>query len=731
MDYKQYTEYRKQMDLAIQRRRFNEAIALCRAVVSETDSVNCLRQSLERQAETYGLLSGYALDGFEDPSRDEQTAIIGQNLEKIMDLAAREIKLRDSNTLYYSTLRYLRKHPEESIEAVVVRCRDCQRKYGNDLFVDPDGMGNSRRSKAELENVERELFTRIWISGLLSDADAALIRNIFADEVSGRRLKSLVAGALFLGLLELFDPVKAGLLLDAYETHDPTISTRALAYMLVALTMVDKASLEKASMLKPRLAILADEESWRRDVTEVFRQLLISRDTDRITRKMNDEIIPKMKDMGRDLTDLIKERGGNPLDIESMDDAEQWQQLLDDAGVADKMREMSEIQEEGGDVMMTTFAHLKDFQFFKNVANWFVPFESDHTSLPVTHVARRVAEMLENAPMLCDSDKYSMVLSLGRVPAAQQDFLASQLESQARQLDELQAASLGLPVDKSRNGAVNVVRNLYRFFKLFSRAGEFANPFDTSLNLMTVPFIKDTIDRQELQQLASDFYFTHGYYDDAFPLLREMESTVAPGSEAELYFRIGECLRHRGDFQQALVYLERSELFDEKRRSTLVELGHTYRAVGNSRKAYEAFRRANDLLRDGDSSLQLLMAAELIDMERYEEALELLYRVEYLYGLTPVFTRRLAQCEMMLGHYERCNDHLGHLDHLSPDDMVMHAVIETAARHYRDAVERLRTAMKLNGGIRNAVIDKFDSYSPLLQKAGVDKSVLDIIKDNI
>ena len=51
--------------------------------------------------------------------------------------------------------------------------------------------------------------------------------------------------------------------------------------------------------------------------------------------------------------------------------------MMERSGLAEKLKEMSEIQEEGGDVMMGTFEHLKTFPFFSEPANWFLPFDTD------------------------------------------------------------------------------------------------------------------------------------------------------------------------------------------------------------------------------------------------------------------------------------------------------------------------------------------------------------------
>ncbi len=730
MNSAQYNNLYSRVISALDRHRINEAIASVRNALTEIDDSKIFSQELERIAETYRYMTSYALDGYSDPTRAEQTASIGRRLLKLMNLGRRELQVRENSGLYYSTLRFIRRQPEQTIKEVVEECIQNVGTYNLMSFNDTATREMLRDIRIKLESLQRRLFEYIWVSAPLTEDDKEAIVRILRDEVAGDTIKSLVVGALFLGLLEYFDPMRVLLLIEAYELCSPAVSLRALTLLTVALTMTDRTALSNADELRPRFAALADDMKWRKDVTEVFRQLLKSRDTERITRKMNDEIIPSMRNISGNISSIIKDREG--LDAESIEDMEQWQKLVDDAGITDKMREMSELQESGGDIMMTTFSHLKDFPFFREISNWFIPFDTEHSAITSMAISESIADMIADLPMLCDNDKYSMALSVARVPQEQREFLARQMAEQAGQMAELKASALNRTHDDRLASITGVVRDMYRFFHLYNRAAEFVNPFNTSLNLMEVPMIKDTIDRDELLKLAADFYFTHGYHSAALPMLIDMEADIPTGEEADFYYRMGVCFRHDGNNEKALTYLERSELFDDKRKATLVELGQCFRLSGNHRKAYEYFRRASLLKPEGDNSgLQLQMAAELIELERYEEALQLLYRLEFLYGLTPAFTRRLAVCEMMIGRYDKCREHLEKLDRTTADDMVCYAVIEVAQKNYRTALERLKSAVNLMSGDVENIFAKFDNLSPVILKAGVEQSIIDLIKDNV
>ena len=69
----------------------------------------------------------------------------------------------------------------------------------------------------------------------------------------------------------------------------------------------------------------------------------------------------------------IEKLGRKPLDPEAMEENPEWAELLDKSGISDKLKELQEIQEDGGDVMMVTFSKLKTFPFSTTYQTGFCP----------------------------------------------------------------------------------------------------------------------------------------------------------------------------------------------------------------------------------------------------------------------------------------------------------------------------------------------------------------------
>jgi len=69
----------------------------------------------------------------------------------------------------------------------------------------------------------------------------------------------------------------------------------------------------------------------------------------------------------------------------------EWQKIIDESGLSDKLQELSELQMEGADVFHSTFSNLKSHPFFLEMSNWHLPFDPRHSSLESLSVISRVA----------------------------------------------------------------------------------------------------------------------------------------------------------------------------------------------------------------------------------------------------------------------------------------------------------------------------------------------------
>lgn len=119
--------------------------------------------------------------------------------------------------------------------------------------------------------------------------------------------------------------------------------------------------------------------AFRKEVARVYHQMLLCQETEKIDKKMREEIIPEMLKSVSSMKNMRFDLEEN--DEENDDKNPDWEDTFEKSGLGDKLREMSELQLEGADVYMSTFAALKSYPFFREVQNWFYPFSKQHSSV--------------------------------------------------------------------------------------------------------------------------------------------------------------------------------------------------------------------------------------------------------------------------------------------------------------------------------------------------------------
>ena len=168
--------------------------------------------------------------------------------------------------------------------------------------------------------------------------------------------------------------------------------------------------------------------------------------------------------------------GFEESDEENNDMNPDWEDAFEKSGLGDKLREMNELQLEGADVYMSTFAALKNYPFFREVHNWFYPFSKQQSNVlkamkQAGNQGGSLLDLILQSGFFSNSDKYSLFFTIHQLPQSQQDMMLSQLNEQ--QVAELAEKSNVETMKKfnERPGTVSnqYLHDLYRFFKLSVR----------------------------------------------------------------------------------------------------------------------------------------------------------------------------------------------------------------------------------------------------------------------
>lgn len=708
----------------ISARRLTSTLELLENTVTADSSLWKLKPEIERISESYVLMTRYALDGMPDPARPELYDELVASVRSLTDLINRQARMADASTLYFNTLRFLSSQREETLAALADEYRRINDRISLSVLAE-----NAETARLELtrkaEDLEKRLFNIIWTQHPLSVDDMTVIESLINDKALPSYFKSLVIGAVMAGLMEYYDERRMRILMDAYESEDTEISIRAICGLLFG--MWSHRNRPMSNRLRKRFDALVELPGWISDLKMIQLQFIRARETERISRKFNDEVIPEMMKLRPEI-EKLKNR---PFDPESIEENPEWEELLEKSGVADRLKELQEIQEDGGDVLMGTFSKLKTFPFFNDISNWFIPFHSSHSLMSGSfdHATRMLFEMIVSAPMFCNSDKFSVILSLAQVPEAQIRMMTDQIRAHSDQMTQMNIDQLNNGTKAREVIANKFVQDLYRFFKLFRRKGEFKDPFNTSLNLIAHPLLHEFFDDVETLQLVGEFYFKRKYYADAFEIFDKLSFKIPPS--AELFQKMGYCKQAMGDLDGALTYYEQSELLNSESRWTMRRLASCYRALARWDKALPYYRRLAEFKPD-DVNLAINIGYCLMETGKYDEALKYFFKAEFIAGESEKSIRPIAWCSLLAGDYERARKYLTTLlsDNPSAEDYLNAGHLELLTGHLNDAVERYAASI----AARNFNFEDFmaamkaDSY--LTDKAeSVDELLMGIIID--
>lgn len=625
--------------------RVREAFGLLDNAVAAAPHLRNFSADIDALREDYGRMAEYALRGLPDPGREEAYTDITARMRRLADLMLRQILTADSPTLYYNTLRYELTEPGSTPARLLEEYRRINNRLSMAALT--ENPGDALRSLTlTAEQLERRFFNRLWILAPFSTSESALVKEILADPSLPRHFKLLGLSAVTMGLMEWYDEGRLMLLMDAYaDAADGETAVRALTGLLLGLWM--HRSRPMSRRLRVRFESLTELPGWAKDVKLINMQFLRARDTERITRKFTEEVIPEMMKLRPEIEKL----GQRPLSPEAIEENPEWAEMLEKSGVADRLKELQEMQEDGGDVMMATFSRLKTFPFFNDISNWFLPYHAGH-SLTFTSGddSGSLGDLVEGLTFMCSSDKYSMLLSFGTLPEQQRRMMAGQMQAQAEQLQQIRHASLDPTAREMDEIAAGYVHDLYRFYKLFRRKGEFADPFRLGLNIPALPEFEGLFNDADTLSLIGEFYFKRKYYADAFDTFVRLSLLVPPS--AALFQKMGYCKQMLGETAEAIRYYDQSELLTSESLWTMRRLAACHRHLGHWEEALGYYRRLAERKPD-DVQLALNIGLALMKLRRFDEALTYLFKAEFLGNSSEKAIRAIAWCTLLDGDFER------------------------------------------------------------------------------
>ena len=689
-----------------------------------------LRNRLEQAKVSYQYMLQYMRQGVNDPERQK---LYRQLLAETQELAeqARISLLDEVSTHYYHALHKNKRNMEAGYG--MSSWLKVLESFPDDMAVCqlmPDNKQSLDSALQRHEETAQYLFLTTWGNSDWTAEEEREARMYLESELLPVNDLCLFTGAVLLSLMECFDPRKFSWLLDAATHADTQVSQRALVIIAIVLH-IHPNRLWLYPELEARLSLLNEDGSFGKQLNRVYIQLLRSQETEKIDKKMREEIIPEMM---KNVSIMRNMKYGFEENMDEDDRNPDWEKAFEESGLGDKIREMNELQLEGADVYMSTFAQLKSYPFFQNPHNWFYPFDMQHSGIirefglkPTGDNA--ILSLILQSGFFCNSDKYSLCFTMAHIPQAQRNMMLSQMTSQ--DLNELmdESKSSGLRQYAQRPDVISnqYIHDLYRFFKLSQRRHEFRDIFKEEIALHRIPALKDILRKPELLVTIADFHFRKEHPAEALGIYQEVIDMNY--ADADIFQKTGYCLQKEKRYKEAISAYRKADVLKPDHIWTIRHLATCYRQLRDFASALEYYRKV-EAMQPENRNVTFFIGSCLAEQERYEEALQCFFKLDLMENDCIKAWRAIGWCSFVSGKSEQAMRYYEKVLALKPiaTDYLNAGHVALRLGNMEKAAELYGKAASESGN-RETFLDMFDKDKETLIKLGIDENDIPLIRD--
>ena len=705
---------------SLNQRELKTAFDSLRRLAAESHTYLFQDELFEMQ-ETYKQLLYYYVAGSTDPMRQKIFSELMASIYEITDMIMQKILSVDSPEMYYSIRRTLSVQPENITT-----------------------LTDSIRSAFDIQNITHaeslltRLFKALWTSSFLSDDDAnSLQQSLLAEETnpdladnSGFMtiVNCQIVSALLIGIQTYFDRKKLLLLFHATDSNDEEVRIRAYIGILITCCRYQH-RIAYYPDIQYRMDMLSEKTEFNKTVYLIILRFILSRDTEKITAKMREEIVPEMMKLNPKINPSSSSKDSSPefFDFEMNPE---WIEKVENSPLGKKLEEFSQLQEEGADVMLFSFVNLKHFPFFNDISNWFLPFHKGLSHLSGASVFNNTLEITTSIGLMCNSDLYSFYFSMKKMREEGRLTMIEKLENHLIEWNQQKKADLQTRDDKTERLIGHYIQDLYRFYKLFPRRKEFQDIFTQTFDFHNLPIIKRYFsDKNDLLNIA-EFYLRKNYFIDALVIYNRLTNETE-GDEM-LYQKKGYCYQMTGDYDNALDEYVKAEIINPDSKWLLRRIALCHRAAKNPQKALHYYQRLEKLDLDNLSVL-LNIGSCYLEMKKYADAMKYYYKVDYLDHDSGKAWRPIAWCSFLIGKFEQAQNYYLKILSSSPgyQDYINAGHTEWALCHLQSAFDYYLKSIQTADNNFETFFAEFTKDIPELTAADVNSEEIPLMLDKL
>lgn len=717
----------------IERKRLKDAIDC----VNELAAVQhnwAVSEKISELATNYRYMLHYLIEGKKDPEHRRIYNKLIRDIYTVAEDAAEYLFLQNSSTLFFDKQRLLNLRTPLSIDEYI----DLITKQIDTLsFLDlleegPEKQSRVRQNSLEHENTLIDLFYAVLVSPKANSDHIESFRNFMDDNIIPVHDKCMVISAITMNILHRFDSTKIEFMLDLCRRPEPELAARAITG-LIPVFQIYNSRMELYSELGNRLKLLSDDKMFNRRFIAAIIGFIQAHETEKITKKLTEEIIPEMMKLSPMIGKKIKLdewMGETGFDEKNPE----WQKILDETGLTDKLKEFSDLQLEGADVFHSTFSNLKSYPFFNEMGNWFLPFYPGHSSIRQLFADKmegaQFIETMSGSAMICNSDKYSFCFSIMMMPEEYRRMMISQLGAESEEIKKMQEEEQALkPHQKEETIFKQYIQDLYRFFKLFQRRTEFIDIFGLPLNFHRIKAFHPIVMQPDHLEKIALYYFEKNNFNEAVSTYTMLANTRL--TKSEIWQKIGYCKQMLADINGALEAYLHADLIEENNTWVLNRIAHCYRVLKEPETALEYYRRLEQF-RPDDLNIQLNIGHCHMELKEYDKALNFYFKVELIDSNNTRAWRSIAWCAFLSRKFDVAQKYYRQIleKKANAHDYLNAGHVELCLENIKGAVEYYKLSLQ-NTGSFETFQSMLDEDEEELQEAGVNTGILPVILDKI
>lgn len=720
----------------LRKHRLKDAIHVMRQYAADYPEVRAAER-LQKIEEDYQLMLDFMYRGFKDDKREQMYQSL---IHKLYILEMDTIQAEDfrKNAFYSEAYAMIsRKHWEHDLIRYSLENYVTEEAMLS-LNDDNDRLGKERDLNKRHSEFMSVLFRKLWLSYQWNEVEAGFYEELFLSPTIESRDVQLMVSALTLATMKQFDVLKFRTLVHVYQqTSDVYVRERSL----VAIAFSMNADADFFGEEKSLLSSLLEDDRVCRELLELQMQVVYCLNADEDNRTIQKDIMPTLlRNNSFEITRFgIIEKEDDPMeDILNPGAADQAMEEMENT-----VERMMDMQKAGSDIYFGGFSMMKTFPFFRDIANWLTPFYKENPALNIITDKLKETGLMDtivaNGPF-CDSDKYSFALAIStvidRLPANIKEMLGT-------------ADALGPVMPKEDMLTPAYIRrmylqDLYRFFRLFPRRSEMANPFERTGNyhqgrrcvFFAEPLLHDSPLCKYVVELGN-FLLKHQRMEELDAVISnfEMDSvhSTPEGLDMDLQFLLLKAVRNEylSKEEVACLNYELVLALDKDNLLALKNLARLRFLLGDYDRAAQCYSHLVEL-QPGKKNYELNYSAALLKLGVIDEAMRIIYKLDYDAPDDVIVKRVKAWGLMAQAKLDQARELYAQLRNnvqAQPADSLNAGYCEWLSGDIMKAAELFKDYLKLLNNDGYNISTDFEHDADFLIQNGIRKIDMDLMND--